>query len=79
MRWRSKQSSGSGCSAKNELVRTVMVELEAEPFAGFRSGSVFNSVPHTRFHKNADLLMFSCYTETTNQKVKVGQDELYNI
>ncbi|SFE07042.1 Hypothetical protein TPAS_881 [Trichococcus pasteurii] len=68
MNWRSKQSSGSGCSAKSELAQTVMVELEAEPFAGFRSSSVFNSVPHTRFHKNADLLRFSCYTETTNQK-----------
>lgn len=68
MKWRNKQSSGSGCSAKSELAQTVMVELEAEPFAGFRSSSVFNSAPATRFHKNADLLMFSCYTETTNQK-----------
>ncbi len=68
MRWRNKQSSGSGFSAKNELAQMVMVELEAEPFAGFRSGSVFNSVLDTRFHKNADLLRFSCYTETTNQK-----------
>ncbi|SYZ77400.1 Hypothetical protein TART1_0169 [Trichococcus shcherbakoviae] len=41
MKWRSKQSSGSGCSAKSELVQTVMVELEAEPFAGFRPGSIF--------------------------------------
>jgi hypothetical protein len=68
MNWRNKRSSGSGCSAKNELAQTVMVELEAEPFAGFISGSVFNSFSDTRFHKNADLLRFSCYTETTNQK-----------
>lgn len=46
----------------------MMMELEAEPFAGFIPGSVFNSVLDIRFHKNADLLRFSCYTETTNQK-----------
>ncbi len=68
MKWRNKRLSGSGCSAKSELAHAAIVELEAEPFAGFRSSSVFNSVPYTRFHKNADLLMFSCYTETTNQK-----------
>ena len=68
MKWRNKRSSGSGCSAKSELAQAAIVELEAEPFAGFKPGSVFNSIPHTRFHKNADLLRFSCYTETTNQK-----------
>lgn len=68
MRWRNKRSSESGCSAKNERTQTMMLELEAEPFAGFIPGSVFNSVLDIRFHKNADLLRFSCYTETTNQK-----------
>ena len=41
MKWRNKQSSGSGCSAKSERTQAAIVELEAEPFAGFRSGSVF--------------------------------------
>ena len=41
MKWRSKQSSGSDYFAKSELAQAAIVELEAEPFAGFKPGSIF--------------------------------------
>lgn len=41
MKWRNKQSSGSGCSAKIDLAQAAIVELEAEPFEGFKPGSIF--------------------------------------
>lgn len=41
MKWRNKRSSGSGCSAKSELAHAAIVELEAEPFEGFKPGSIF--------------------------------------
>lgn len=58
MKWRNKRSSGSGCSAKSELAQAVMVELEAEPFAGFKPGSIFSPMLHPVFTKTRIYYVF---------------------